>query len=227
MNIIFNSQRGTSLFRSRKVARYHLMIPCYRHKRGYVASTFSQMVGRYRPTVPSCGALMMFYSNDLLVFSHGRERASKLLGSTPHDQLIIQTSDSFSGLLLFAIGFLLFMVAFSSLQLHCRCKRKGLVRCIMGRAFSLSLPLLTSLKAFSLSLIPLNLSTVTAHRHPTAASLPPVTALYHPWTHEYQRLWSAPLTLPLPLRLLLVNGLKYTCMLKGHLNLNFSSFFFS
>nr|GME09375.1 uncharacterized protein LOC109150656 [Ipomoea batatas] len=60
----------------------------------------------------SCGALMMFYSNDLLVFSHGRERASKLLGSTSHDQLIIQTSDSFSGLLLFAIGFLLFMVAF-------------------------------------------------------------------------------------------------------------------
>ncbi|KAL8131486.1 hypothetical protein AgCh_007430 [Apium graveolens] len=34
------------------------------------------------------------------------------MGSTPHDQLLIQTSDSFSGLLLFAIGFLLMMVAF-------------------------------------------------------------------------------------------------------------------
>ncbi|KAL8087799.1 hypothetical protein AgCh_037807 [Apium graveolens] len=34
------------------------------------------------------------------------------MGSTPHDQLLVQTSDSFSGLLLFGIGFLLFMVAF-------------------------------------------------------------------------------------------------------------------
>ncbi|CAI9757024.1 unnamed protein product [Fraxinus pennsylvanica] len=54
----------------------------------------------------------MFYSNEVFVFSHGIEHASKLMGSTPHDQLLIQTSDSFSGLLLFAIGFLLFMVAF-------------------------------------------------------------------------------------------------------------------
>ncbi|CAK7327641.1 unnamed protein product [Dovyalis caffra] len=46
------------------------------------------------------------------VFGHGIEIATKLKGSTPHDQLLIQTSDSFSGLLLFAIGFLLFMVAF-------------------------------------------------------------------------------------------------------------------
>ncbi|CAK9138228.1 unnamed protein product [Ilex paraguariensis] len=60
----------------------------------------------------TCGALMMFYTNEIFVFSHGHENASKLLGSTPHDQLLIQTSDSFSGLLLFAIGFLLFMVAF-------------------------------------------------------------------------------------------------------------------
>ncbi|MCD7464278.1 hypothetical protein HAX54_052378 [Datura stramonium] len=58
------------------------------------------------------GALMIFYSNEVFIFSHGIERASKLLGSTPHDQLIIQTSDSFSGLLLFAIGLFLFMVAF-------------------------------------------------------------------------------------------------------------------
>lgn len=60
----------------------------------------------------SCGAIMMFYTNDLIVFSHGKDTATKLMGSTPHDQLLIQTSDSFSGLLLFAIGFLLMMVAF-------------------------------------------------------------------------------------------------------------------
>ena len=46
------------------------------------------------------------------VFGHGIEVATKLKGSTSHDQLLIQTSESFSGLLLFAIGFLLFMVAF-------------------------------------------------------------------------------------------------------------------
>ena len=38
--------------------------------------------------------------------------ARKIRGSTPHNQLFIQTSESFSGLLLFAIGFLLFMVSF-------------------------------------------------------------------------------------------------------------------
>ncbi|XP_042521026.1 uncharacterized protein LOC122094322 [Macadamia integrifolia] len=60
----------------------------------------------------SCGALMMFYLDKISVFGHGTETASKLLGSTPHDQLLIQTSDSFAGLLLSAIGCLLFMVAF-------------------------------------------------------------------------------------------------------------------
>ncbi|KVH93039.1 hypothetical protein Ccrd_004903 [Cynara cardunculus var. scolymus] len=58
------------------------------------------------------GTFMMFYSPQVFAFSHGSETASKLLGSTPRDQLLIQTSDSFSGLLLFAVGFLLFMVAF-------------------------------------------------------------------------------------------------------------------
>ncbi|KAJ0044788.1 hypothetical protein Pint_04567 [Pistacia integerrima] len=53
-----------------------------------------------------------FRVREISVFSHGVEVASKLQGSTPHDQLLIQTSDSFSGLLLFSIGFLLFMVAF-------------------------------------------------------------------------------------------------------------------
>ncbi|KAM1583042.1 hypothetical protein ACFX10_030697 [Malus domestica] len=59
-----------------------------------------------------CGALMMFYSYEFSVFIHGHGTASKLQGSTPHDRLLIRTADSFSGLLLFAIGFLLFMVAF-------------------------------------------------------------------------------------------------------------------
>ncbi|KAJ1685746.1 hypothetical protein LUZ63_017136 [Rhynchospora breviuscula] len=60
----------------------------------------------------TCGTLMMFYLNEIAVFGHGQETAQKLQGSTPHDQLLIQTSDSFAGLLLFAIGFLLFMVSF-------------------------------------------------------------------------------------------------------------------
>ncbi|CAM8903262.1 unnamed protein product [Rhodiola kirilowii] len=55
---------------------------------------------------------MMFYMKEVYNFGHGIEIATKLLGSTPHDQLLIRTSDSFSGLLLFAVGFLLFMVAF-------------------------------------------------------------------------------------------------------------------
>ncbi|XP_059659087.1 uncharacterized protein LOC132305463 [Cornus florida] len=58
------------------------------------------------------GALMMFYMKDIYTFTHGNEAATKILGSAPHDQLLIRTSDSFSGLLLFTIGFLLFMVAF-------------------------------------------------------------------------------------------------------------------
>ncbi|XP_021894715.1 uncharacterized protein LOC110812288 [Carica papaya] len=59
-----------------------------------------------------CGGLMMFYTNEASVFGHGIEIASKLKGSTPHDQLLIQISESFSGLLLISIGFVLFMVSF-------------------------------------------------------------------------------------------------------------------
>lgn len=54
----------------------------------------------------------MFYLKEVSVLGHGIETANKLLGSTPHDQLLIQTSDSFAGLLLVVIGCLLFMVAF-------------------------------------------------------------------------------------------------------------------
>ncbi|KAK7302792.1 hypothetical protein RJT34_13688 [Clitoria ternatea] len=59
-----------------------------------------------------CGGLMMFYMKEVYTFGHGVQTATKLLGSTPHDQLLIKTSDSFSGLLLVAIGFLLLMVSF-------------------------------------------------------------------------------------------------------------------
>ncbi|CAA6667999.1 unnamed protein product [Spirodela intermedia] len=45
----------------------------------------------------TCGALMMFYLDEVAVFGHGSETARKLRGSTPHDQLLIQTSDSFAG----------------------------------------------------------------------------------------------------------------------------------
>lgn len=58
------------------------------------------------------GALMMFKMKEIYTLTHGAETATKLLGSNPHDQLLIRTSDSFSGLLLFAIGFLIFMVSF-------------------------------------------------------------------------------------------------------------------
>ncbi|XP_078433398.1 uncharacterized protein LOC144704745 [Wolffia australiana] len=60
----------------------------------------------------TCGAMMMFYLDEAAAVGHGSETARKLRGSTAHDQLLIQTSDSFAGLLLFAVGFLLFMVAF-------------------------------------------------------------------------------------------------------------------
>lgn len=57
------------------------------------------------------GYLMMFNARGIYSLSHGVETAGKLIGSTPHDQLLIRTSDSFAGLLLLAIGLLLFMVA--------------------------------------------------------------------------------------------------------------------
>ncbi|KAF3516581.1 hypothetical protein DY000_02059490 [Brassica cretica] len=58
------------------------------------------------------GTLMMFYTEKASIFGPGSEIASKLKGSTPHDELLIQISQSFSGLLLFAIGLILFMVSF-------------------------------------------------------------------------------------------------------------------
>ncbi|KAB5530065.1 hypothetical protein DKX38_020146 [Salix brachista] len=54
----------------------------------------------------------MLYLEEISVVGHGTETAQKLLGSTPHDRSLIQISISFAGLLLFVVGFLVFMVAF-------------------------------------------------------------------------------------------------------------------
>ncbi|GMH24282.1 hypothetical protein Nepgr_026125 [Nepenthes gracilis] len=59
-----------------------------------------------------CGAMMMFYTKEVYMFVHGNETATKLQGSTPLDELLLRTSDSFSGLLLCGIGFFLFMISF-------------------------------------------------------------------------------------------------------------------
>ncbi|XP_074558052.1 uncharacterized protein LOC141813945 [Curcuma longa] len=75
-------------------------------------SLFTSICLLHSAVAVTCGALMMFYLSEISVISHGRETAQRIQGSTPHDQLLIQTSDSFAGLLLFAIGLFLFMVAF-------------------------------------------------------------------------------------------------------------------
>ncbi|XP_022724073.1 uncharacterized protein LOC111280831 isoform X1 [Durio zibethinus] len=75
------------------------------------SSAFSVICLLHSVIALSSGALMMFHMKEIYTFTHGIETATRLLGSTPHDQLLIRTSDSFSGLLLFAIGFLLFMVS--------------------------------------------------------------------------------------------------------------------
>ncbi|XP_047327601.1 uncharacterized protein LOC124931222 [Impatiens glandulifera] len=75
-------------------------------------SLFSLICFLHSAIATTTGVLMMFYMADIYSFTHGAEVATKLIGSTSRDQLLIRTSDSFSGLLLFAIGFLVFMVAF-------------------------------------------------------------------------------------------------------------------
>uniref|UniRef100_A0A0R0EYT5 DUF7865 domain-containing protein n=1 Tax=Glycine max TaxID=3847 RepID=A0A0R0EYT5_SOYBN len=77
-----------------------------------VSSIYTLMCVLHSTIALTCGALMIFYSKEISVLGHRSETASKLQGTTPHDQLLIDTSDSFSGLLLFTIGFLLLMVAF-------------------------------------------------------------------------------------------------------------------
>eukprot|EP01018_Ginkgo_biloba_P010180 Gb_31050 [translate_table: standard] len=77
-----------------------------------MASSFFLVCLLYSVIAIVCGCLMMFYLKEISIFGHGLETATKLLGSTPHDQLLIQTSDSLAGMLLFVIGILLFMVSF-------------------------------------------------------------------------------------------------------------------
>ncbi|KAH1118852.1 hypothetical protein AAZX31_17G165300 [Glycine max] len=77
-----------------------------------VSSIYTFMCVLHSIIALTCGALMIFYSKEISVLGHRSETASKLQGTTPYDQLLIDTSDSFSGLLLFTIGFLLLMVAF-------------------------------------------------------------------------------------------------------------------
>ncbi|XP_038711908.1 uncharacterized protein LOC120006096 isoform X2 [Tripterygium wilfordii] len=76
------------------------------------SSAFSLICILHSLIALTSGGLMMFQMKEIYTFTHGIETATKLLGSTTHDQLLIRTSDSFSGLLLFAIGFLIFMVSF-------------------------------------------------------------------------------------------------------------------
>ncbi|XP_024520068.1 uncharacterized protein LOC112351263 [Selaginella moellendorffii] len=58
------------------------------------------------------GCLMIFFLWELAEFGHGKTTSSKILGSTPYDQLLIATSESLVGMLLLVIGLLLFMVSF-------------------------------------------------------------------------------------------------------------------
>lgn len=60
------------------------------------------------------GALMMFSQAEAYAWGHGREAAARLLrSSTPRDELLIRTSDAFAGLLLCAVGALIFMAGFA------------------------------------------------------------------------------------------------------------------
>lgn len=58
------------------------------------------------------GSLMMFFLKEMATFGHGKEVSTKLLGSTPQDQLLIKTSEALVGFCLVIIGILLFMVSF-------------------------------------------------------------------------------------------------------------------
>jgi hypothetical protein len=54
----------------------------------------------------------MFFLSEMATVGVGKETASKLLGSTPHDQLLIKTSEALVGVCYVFIGIMLFMVSF-------------------------------------------------------------------------------------------------------------------
>ncbi|CDY24123.1 BnaA06g01210D [Brassica napus] len=58
------------------------------------------------------GTLMMFYTEKASIFGPGSEIASKLKGSTPHDELLIQISQEFHGF--FAGGSVILYVLMAS-----------------------------------------------------------------------------------------------------------------
>ncbi|KAK4786848.1 hypothetical protein SAY86_010681 [Trapa natans] len=76
-----------------------------------VASGFAVICFLHSMIAIVSGGLMMFHASGIYSLSHGIDTAAKLVGSTPRDQLLIRTSDSFAGLLLLAIGLLLLMVS--------------------------------------------------------------------------------------------------------------------
>lgn len=77
-----------------------------------MASCFSLLCLLHSVIYVVCGSLMMFYPIKIFDICHGKETASKLLGSTPHDHILIRTSESLVGMLLVTISIILFMVSF-------------------------------------------------------------------------------------------------------------------
>ncbi|KAL5560194.1 hypothetical protein UlMin_036405 [Ulmus minor] len=75
-------------------------------------SIFSMICIMHYLVAYTYGSLIMNYINEIYVFGQGVKTVQKLSGTTSHDQLLIQTSNSFAGLLLFVVRFFLFMVGF-------------------------------------------------------------------------------------------------------------------
>ncbi|XP_021685209.1 uncharacterized protein LOC110668321 isoform X2 [Hevea brasiliensis] len=70
-----------------------------------VSSMFTIICILHSTVAIACGSSIMFYLKDISVLGHGTETAQKLLGSTPHDQLLIQISNSFAAMALWRFYF--------------------------------------------------------------------------------------------------------------------------
>ncbi|KAG6385101.1 hypothetical protein SASPL_153927 [Salvia splendens] len=73
------------------------------------SSTFFLICTLHAAAAATCGVLIMFYLREITELGHGAATARSMLGSTPHDQLVLLVSNSFAGLLLVVIGCLVFM----------------------------------------------------------------------------------------------------------------------